>query len=45
MSQQQRKPLGMWGQILLGVGVFILVVVALLWLFQMVLPEIVYRGG
>lgn len=44
MSQKQRKPLGVWGQILLGFGVFILVVGALLWLFQMVLLEPFYRG-
>ena len=44
MSQKQRKPLGIWGQILLGFGVFILVVGALLWLFQMVLLEPFYRG-
>ena len=38
------SPLGIWGQILCGFGVFILVVAALLWLFQIVLLDPFYRA-
>lgn len=39
-----RRPLGIWGQILCGFGIFILVVAALLWLFQIVLLDPFYRA-
>ena len=39
-----RRPLGIWGQILCGFGILILVVAALLWLFQIVLLDPFYRA-
>ena len=41
---KNRRPLGIWGQILCGFGIFILVVAALLWLFQIVLLDPFYRA-
>ena len=44
MKRLKTRPLGIGGQILLGFGVFILVVGALLWLFQIVLLDPFYRA-
>ena len=43
MSRRKGKGLGIGGQIMLGFGVLIVVVAALLWLFQVVLLEPFYR--
>ena len=43
MKKSRRRPLGIWAQILVGFGIFIVVVWALLWLFQIVLLEPFYR--
>ena len=43
MARRKRRPMGLRGQILCGFGVLILVVGALLWLFQIVLLEPFYR--
>lgn len=43
MKKSKRRPLGIWGQILWGFGIFIVVVAALLWLFQIVLLDPFYR--
>ncbi|MGI6254279.1 MAG: ATP-binding protein [Acutalibacter sp.] len=44
MGGRRRRALGIGGQILLGFGVLIVVVAALLWLFQMVLLDPFYRA-
>ncbi len=44
MKKLRIRPMGIGGQILLGFGVFILVVGALLWLFQIVLLDPFYRA-
>ena len=44
MKQRKRRSLGLWAQISMGFGIFILVVWGLLWLFQIVLLEPFYRG-
>ena len=44
MKKSKRRPLGIWGQILWGFGIFIVVVAALLWLFQIVLLDPFYRA-
>lgn len=44
MVKFRKRPLGIGGQILCGFGVFILVVGALLWLFQIVLLDPFYRA-
>lgn len=44
MNKLKKRPLGVWEQILCGFGIFILVVGALLWLFQIVLLDPFYRA-
>lgn len=44
MGRLKKLPLGIWGQILCGFAIFILVVAALLWLFQIVLLDPFYRA-
>lgn len=44
MGKLKKRPLGIWGQILCGFAIFILVVAALLWLFQIVLLDPFYRA-
>lgn len=44
MRKLKRRPIGIGGQILLGFGILILVVGALLWLFQIVLLDPFYRA-
>ena len=44
MGRRRERALGIGGQIMLGFGVLIVVVAALLWLFQMVLLDPFYRA-